>query len=122
MIKVIVFTVITSILITGGQVLWKIGLHNINGFYLKEYNLFENIYRIIKSGYILTGFAVYVLATGFFMYLLSKHELSLIIPIMSISFIFALIAGIIFFHEEVNTYRWFGVVVIILGVYLITKS
>ena len=118
----ILFTIITTLLITTGQVLWKIGLNSIGGLYIKEYSIFANFLRIISSLYFWLGIGIYIIATGFFMYLLSKYELSLIIPIGSIAFIFSLIAGIIFFQEEVNIYRWLGVIVIIIGVFLISKS
>ena len=115
-------TIITSLLVTVGQILWKLGLQDFNK-YLSQDNLsFKNVFIILRSGYILSGFIIYLTATGFFMYLLFKYEISMIIPLSSISFIFSLIAGVIIFNEDVNIYRWLGVIVIILGVYLIAKS
>lgn len=122
MTKAIVLTVITSVLITAGQVLWKIGLHNIGGLYVKDKNILDNSLRLISSWHIMTGFVMYGLATGTFMYLLSKYRISLVIPLLSVSFIFSLFAGIAIFREKVNIYNWIGAVVIIIGVYLITRN
>lgn len=55
--------------------------------------------RVFTNPFILSGFAVYVLATAFFMFLISKYEISLIIPVSSASFVFSLLAGFFIFNE-----------------------
>nr|NQU93156.1 EamA family transporter [Bacteroidota bacterium] len=122
MVKVVLLSFFTTLLITSGQVLWKIGLQKIGGFYLPEKNILENFLRIILDGWIFSGFVVYAIATGFFMYLLSKYAISLIIPISSVSFIFSLIAGTLIFHEQVNVLRFVGVFMIMLGVFFVIKN
>lgn len=122
MVKVVLLSFFTTFLITTGQVLWKIGLQKIGGFYLPEKNLIENFFRIIFNGWIFSGFVVYAIATGFFMWLLSKYEISLIIPISSISFIFSLIAGYLLFNEQISILRLAGVLLIIAGVFLVIKN
>lgn len=122
MVKVVLLSFFTTLLITTGQVLWKIGLQKIGGFYLPEKNLIENFFRIILNGYIFSGFVVYAIATGFFMWLLSKYEISLIIPISSISFIFSLIAGHFIFNEQITPWRLAGVLLIVLGVVLVVRN
>lgn len=122
MVKVVLLSFFTTLLITSGQVLWKIGLHKIGGFYIPEKNLIDNFFRIMLNGWIFSGFVVYAIATGFFMWLLSKYEISLIIPISSISFIFSLIAGTLIFNEHINAIRFIGVFFIMLGVYFVIRN
>ena len=122
MLKVVVLSIFTTLLITSGQVFWKIGLGRIGGFYLADAGIFGNMFRILSSPFVIAGFAVYILATGFFMYLLSKYDISLVIPISSISFIFSLIAGAWIFHEHITAMRVAGVLVIITGIILVLKN
>ncbi|MBE0637407.1 MAG: EamA family transporter [Bacteroidales bacterium] len=122
MIKVVVLSVLTTLLITSGQVLWKVGIQKAGGFYLPEQSIFENVFRILLNGWVFSGFVVYALATGFFMWLISKFDISLIIPITSVAFIYSLLAGYFIFHEQISLVRVFGVLLIIAGVFFVVKN
>lgn len=122
MIKVILLSFFTTLLITTGQVLWKIGLQKIGGFYLYDRTLLENIFRIMTNGWIISGFIVYAIATGFFMWLLSKFDISLVIPITSVAFIYSLIAGYYIFGEQITLIRIIGVALIVLGVVMVVRN
>lgn len=122
MLTVILLSVFTTFLITSGQVLWKIGLQQSGGFYMADQSLINNLFRILTNGWVFSGFVVYLIATGFFMYLLSKYDISLVIPISSVSFIFSLIAGALIFHEHISAMRLVGVLVIIAGIFMVLRS
>jgi len=122
MFKAIILTILTSFLITLGQVFWKLGIQKAGGFYMNETSIIQNIIRIVFNGYVFSGFVIYGIATFFFMYLISKFDVSFIIPLSSISYVFVLLAGAWVFKEEISIYRLLGVMVIILGVYLISKK
>lgn len=122
MFKVILLSVFTTLLITTGQVLWKIGLQKIGGFYMAEKSIVENFFRIIFNGWIFSGFVVYAIATGFFMWLLSKFEISLVIPISSVAFIYSLMAGYWIFNETISPLRIVGVLCIMFGVFLVVRN
>jgi drug/metabolite transporter (DMT)-like permease len=122
MLKIIMLSTFTTLLITSGQVLWKLGLSRIGGFYLSEYSLLGNLFRILMNPFVIAGFVVYIIATGFFMFLLSKYDISLVIPISSVSFVFSLIAGAYIFHEQISLMRISGVFVIIAGILMVLKN
>jgi undecaprenyl phosphate-alpha-L-ara4N flippase subunit ArnE len=42
-------------------------------------------------------------------------------PMISLSYVFGMLAAIVFFHEEVPLVRWAGVALIMLGCVLIAK-
>ena len=42
-------------------------------------------------------------------------------PMVSLSYVFGLIAAVIFFHESVDLEKWVGVALIIGGCWLIAK-
>lgn len=122
MLKVVILSIFTTLLITSGQVLWKIGIQKAGGFYLPEQSIFENVFRILFNGWVFSGFVVYAAATGFFMWLISKFDISLIIPITSVAFIYSLLAGYFIFHEQISLVRVFGVLLIIAGVFFVVKN
>lgn len=121
MIVAVLLTILTTIFIATAQVIWKIGLEKIGGFYIEKQNLFENIFRIAFSVYIIGGLLLYVIATIIFFYLLNQFPISIVVPLSSISFIFSMIAGVVIFKEDVDYINWIGAAVLILGVYLTTK-
>ena len=122
MLKVVILSISTTLLITSGQVLWKIGIQKAGGFYLPEQSIFENVFRILFNGWVLSGFVVYAIATGFFMWLISKFDISLIIPITSVAFIYSLLAGYFIFDEQISLVRVLGVLLIIAGVFFVVKN
>jgi len=122
MIKTVLLAVSTTLLITSGQVLWKIGIQKAGGFYLPEQSIIGNVFRILFNGWVFSGFVVDALATGFFMWLISKFDISLIIPITSVAFIYSLLAGYFIFGEQISLYRVFGVLLIIAGVFFVVKN
>ncbi len=122
MLKVVVLSITTTLLITSGQVLWKIGFAKIGGFYQAEAGIFDNVFRILTNPFVIAGFLVYIVATGFFMFLLSKYDISLVIPISSVSFVFSLAAGAWIFHEQISIMRVTGVLVIITGILMVLKN
>ncbi len=122
MFKVVLLSFFTTFLVTSGQVLWKIGLEKIGGFYIAEKSILENFVTIISNGWIFSGFVVYAIATGFFMWLLSKFEISLVIPISSVAFIYSLMAGYWIFHETISPLRIVGVLCIVFGVFLVVRN
>jgi drug/metabolite transporter (DMT)-like permease len=122
MIKTVLLAVSTTLLITSGQVLWKIGIQKAGGFYLPEQSIVGNVFRILFNGWVFSGFVVYALATGFFMWLISKFDISLIIPITSVAFIYSLLAGYFIFGEQISLFRVFGVLLIVAGVFFVVKN
>lgn len=122
MLKVVILSISTTLLITSGQVLWKVGIQKAGGFYLPEQSIFENVFRILFNGWVFSGFVVYAVATGFFMWLISKFDISLIIPITSVAFIYSLLAGYFIFNEQISLVRIFGVLLIVAGVFLVVKN
>ncbi len=60
-------------------------------------------------------------ASLLWMYMMKVFPLSVVYPLMSLSFVFGMIAAICFFHEHVSLTQWLGLGLIILGCILIAK-
>lgn len=114
-----ILATISSILITFGQVLWKIAIDKNGGLINPSLTLRENFLTIFLSPYMLSGLVIYSIATLFWMYLLGKYQYSYIYPMMSITYIFSFFFAIFLFGETVSLQKWIGVFVIISGIFLI---
>jgi len=103
------------ILVVSGQVLWKMGvggqIHDLASFL-----------TAIKSLLVLLGAFLYLIATAIWIVMLSRYSYHFVYPLLSLSFVLALIASRFIFHEEVSWLAWLGVGVICFGITLIGFS
>ena len=60
-------------------------------------------------------------ATFFAMLLVafSLGDLSLVLPVTSLTYVFAAIIGKVYLNEDVNTLRWIGSIIIVVGVFVV---
>lgn len=86
--------------------------------------LWKNILKLVGDWFttrdVLLGLA---LETAFFMllqYLLAQSDVSFIWPLTALSFVMTTLAAKFFLHEHVNSWRWGGVALIVLGAALIS--
>ena len=103
--KAILLALLSTIFVTAGQFLWKIGAH---GTDLLGYLNFP----------FLAGTASYGLAMILFVTALREGELSVIYPIMATSFVWIILISP-FLGEIVSSNQWVGVITILFGVSLI---
>jgi undecaprenyl phosphate-alpha-L-ara4N flippase subunit ArnE len=55
------------------------------------------------------------------MYIIKHFPLSEAYPLVSLSYVFGMIAAIVFFHEQVDISKWIGVLLIMAGCFIISK-
>ena len=60
-------------------------------------------------------------ASLLWMYIVKVFPFSSAYPMVSLSYVFGMLAAILFFHEEVSMIKWFGVAFIVVGCMLIAK-
>ncbi len=112
--KTILLILFNVVLLTTGQILWKMGLDQAGGISP------ENMFRVVFSPLILAGLALYVIATVVWFIVLSRAELSFAYPLQSTAYILGVFAAWLIFKEVVPPTRWVGVMVIIAGVALVS--
>lgn len=103
------------LLLVTGQVLWKMAVSNIDTWSLQA------ALRLVLSPLFIGGAALYVVATGLWLYVLSKLPLSVAYPSQSMSYILAAVLALVLFRETVQPMQWVGMLVIMFGVYLVAK-
>jgi undecaprenyl phosphate-alpha-L-ara4N flippase subunit ArnE len=68
------------------------------------------------------GFACFGFSSIFWLVVLSRMQLSLVYPMVSIAYVLVAFASLIFFRENIAFIRWLGIAVIVFGVILISRS
>lgn len=86
--KAVVLALICALLISTGQVLWKISIDKNGGLVKPGIPLVQNFIQLFISPYMLVGIFVYGIATIFWMYLLGKFEYSYIYPMLAMVYVF----------------------------------
>ena len=105
-----------------GSVFWKKAFAQTGGITLTSTQVFSDIWKLLGTGYFWVGIGTAVVAILCLFDILSHEELSYAAPLFSLGYILSLLVSKLFLHEEVTYWRWFGVILIIIGVYVITKT
>lgn len=109
--------IVQSLLLSGGQVLLKFALARMLPF---GWN-----FPFWKSVFANWQFAAcgmcYGLGSLLWFYIVKNYPFSMAYPMVSLSYVFGMIAAIVFFHEPVDIYKWIGVLLIMAGCYFIAK-
>ena len=115
--KGIILMLISALSLSVGQLLWKFADFSDIGTKLSS---FEGIVGLVLS--VAPGFIVYALGALVMTIALGSGELSVLQPINSMSYVFALILSAIFLTEPITPLMVVGIFVIIVGVVLIGGS
>lgn len=79
----------------------------------------KNIFKLLKLKTFYIGAILFASSTLFFVSGLKYGELSVLYPIISLSYIWVAILSIKFLNEKMNINKWAGILLIIGGVILI---
>jgi len=121
-IRYFILTVIVTFLLAIAQVLVKLGLNKLGGLNISVKTFFSDIIPIISSYYLWLGFLTIIVSSLLWMKVLSKVNLSIAYPLISLSYIFGLLAARYVFGETIPTIRWVGVGVIGIGILFIMRG
>lgn len=102
-----------------GQLSMKRGLNMLPGI-VNIRDLFSmKIFSVVSQRYVFIGITLYILASLLWLVALSQEELSFVYPLIAIGYIFTAILSKFFFNENLTLFRFFGILLICGGVYLI---
>jgi drug/metabolite transporter (DMT)-like permease len=117
----IIFILIAVTINVMGQLIIKMGLNRMGAldFSAGVVNAYQ---RMLLSPYVLLGSLTYAISILFWLYALSKVDLSYAFPFLALSYVLILVVSWLFLGEQVTLLRIAGVLVICLGVFLVSKS
>lgn len=113
---------ICILLAVAGQTLLKVAVMRSGGIPVLEIGLAGLVRKFMGVPYILVGFALYGVSAILWLEVLSKLDLSVAFPMVSVTYIGTLFVGRFLFNEPVNIYRVMGVLLICSGVLFVIRS
>ena len=115
--KIILLSTVQCLFLSAAQVLLKFAMNRVG-----ETRLAWTFLRdLLANGWLLASGLCMIVAAFLWLYILKHHAFSIVYPMISISYIFGMLAAIYIFHETVPPSRWIGVLCIMGGVILIAR-
>ena len=122
MIVTLLIALAAIVFLVGGQTLLKLGLNDIGGISLFEGNPVRSLRGVLNTPWIILGFALYGASAVLWLDVLSKLDFSMAFPLVSLTYVFALVIGRFLFHETVGLDRIGGVLLILCGLFIVVRS
>ncbi len=115
--------ILTGVMLNAAaQLLLKAGARAISDVAFSFANSATLIERIALNPPILGGLACYVVSVGFWILALSRVDVSVAYPMLSVGYVVNALAAWLLFSEALTTSRMAGIGIIILGVWLVARS
>lgn len=104
-----------------GQVLVKQGMNALGAVQFSA-GLLSAYGRIFTSPLVLAGTVSYTLSILFWIYALSRVDLSFAYPFLALSYVLVIIASWLLLGERIPPLRWIGLAVICAGILIVSRS
>jgi multidrug transporter EmrE-like cation transporter len=104
------------------QLLLKAGTNAVGEFAFSAGNIIPVGWRLATEPHILGGLACYVISVVVWIMALSRVEVSIAYPMLSVGYVVNAVAAWYLFGEVVTPARLVGIGVIILGVFIVARS
>ena len=104
------------------QLLLKAGTNSIGAFAFSADNLVPVGSKIASNPFILSGLGCYAVSVVVWIMALSRVEVSLAYPMLSIGYVVNAVAAWYLFGEALSAQRMIGIGTIIVGVFLMARS
>jgi drug/metabolite transporter (DMT)-like permease len=125
---VVAFTLLASI----AQVLIKTGANALNqipsgtltnvAMGSMHFQIGAIVFAGLTSVPLMSGLVLYGIGAVMMVLALQHGELSVLYPVISLSYVWVAILSVVIFHEHLNVFRLAGIFVIILGVAVLGRS
>ena len=117
------FFLLTGVLLNAGaQLLLKAGVKPLGALSVEASTLLATIGRVLTQLPILVGLACYVVSVGVWLIALSRVEVSLAYPMLSLGYVVNAVAAYWLFGEALGPMRCAGIAIILVGVYVVART
>jgi multidrug transporter EmrE-like cation transporter len=106
----------------GAQLLLKAGTNSIGIFEFSRDNVLPVGWKLATEPHIAGGIGCYVISVAVWIMALSRVEVSIAYPMLSVGYVVNALAAWYLFGEPVTPMRIAGIGVIIIGVYMVARS
>ncbi len=113
----------TGVLLNAGaQLLLKAGTNSVGVFEFTSANIVPVGWKLATEPHIAGGLACYVVSVAVWIMALSRVEVSIAYPLLSVGYVVNAVAAWYLFGEAVTPLRLLGIGIIIIGVCLVARS
>ncbi|MEI8349647.1 MAG: EamA family transporter [Candidatus Omnitrophota bacterium] len=115
--KILLFLIASDILETCTHYCFKKSTLPVSEITINGFSSAVSFFRIVVfSPFLWLGFLFVGLTFVVWSTILSKIDLSVAVPAASFSYILVPLVSIVFLHEQIDTLRWCGIAMILLGI------
>ncbi len=104
------------------QLLLKAGTNAVGHFEFSAANVLPIGWKVATQPYVIGGLSCYVVSVVVWILALSRVEVSIAYPMLSIGYVVNAVAAYFLFGEAVGVQRLVGIGIIVLGVYVVARS
>lgn len=113
----------TGVLLNAGaQLLLKAGTNSVGAFEYSAANILPIGWKLATEPHIIGGLGCYVVSVVVWIMALSRVEVSIAYPLLSVGYVVNAIAAYYLFGEAVTPMRLTGIAIIIAGVWVVARS
>jgi multidrug transporter EmrE-like cation transporter len=116
------FIVIGVLLNAVAQLLLKAGARNVGEIHISLQNLLPLAFKVATQLPIIGGLACYVLSVVLWIVALSRVDVSVAYPMLSLGYVVAAVGGWYLFGEALSLQRVAAIAIILAGVALLARS
>jgi drug/metabolite transporter (DMT)-like permease len=105
------------------QIMMKRGMTQIGEIKsIDEFNNPNTILQIFTNPYVLLGLFLYAVSAFLWLGALSTLDVSFMYPLLSFGYVLTAIFALVFLKEYISVIRWAGILLVVIGCFLITRS
>lgn len=106
----------------GAQLLLKAGVAPLGALSVDVHNLVPTALRVLSQWPIVAGLGCYVVSVGIWIVGLSRVDVSVAYPMLSLGYVVNALAAYWLFGEALGPSRWFGMLLILGGVLVLARA
>lgn len=115
--------IFTGVLLNAiAQLALKQGMRQIGQFEFTPAILWDMAWRIALNYYVIFGLTCYVVSVAFWLLALSRVDVGFAYPMLSVGYIVTAVAAYYVFGEDLTPIRIAGIAVIMVGVFMISRT
>ena len=119
---IFILILLTVFFNTAAQIALKAGMLQIGHFGFTWENFIPITLKIIASPWIIFGIIIYAGSVGVWLMVLSRIPVSIAYPISSLGYVTSAIAAYYLWGENLTLIRIAGIIVILVGVYMVARN
>ncbi len=120
-VKAVSSILVAVMLSVAAQLFVKRGINMLRGIDFHD-GLVYTYGRILTSSQVVLGIFLYFVSVFFWLYALTRVELSYAAPFLALTYVLMVLCSWLFLGEQISAARWVGVIVVSLGVLIVART